>query len=131
LSNGYGAWVLAQSRAENRDIQSAAVVDIEYEVGGVQLTPRSCSASSRCRGITVTSSISQRNATSGGVKPGGRGNAIVFCGTLVVVGGRDWERCRRDGKLLKMVWWGCGDVPSILKISHGQATVLNTMMQSS
>lgn len=41
------------------------------------LTPRSSSPSSRCRGTTVTSSISQRKATSGGVKPGGKGDAMM------------------------------------------------------
>ena len=44
-------------------------------VGGV-LTVRSERDSKRCRGTTVTSSISQRKATSVGVKPGARGNAI-------------------------------------------------------
>jgi len=43
-----------------------------------QLTPSKSSPSSRWRGITVTSSISQRKATSGGVNPGGSGNAIVL-----------------------------------------------------
>jgi hypothetical protein len=57
------------------DILYAAVV--QDGCGGVQLTPSSCSASRRCRGITVTNSISQRNATSGGDRPGGRGNAIA------------------------------------------------------
>jgi len=33
--------------------------------------------SRRCRGTTVTVSISQRNATSAGVKPGGKGNAMI------------------------------------------------------
>lgn len=42
-----------------------------------QLTPSSSSPSSRWRGITVTISISHRNAVSGGVNPGGSGNAIV------------------------------------------------------
>ena len=42
-----------------------------------RLTPSSWSPSSRWRGITVTSSISHRNAVSGGVKPGGNGRAIV------------------------------------------------------
>lgn len=41
------------------------------------LTPSNCSPSSRCRGMTVTSSISQRKAVSGGVRPTGRGSAIV------------------------------------------------------
>jgi hypothetical protein len=40
-------------------------------------TPSSSSRSSRWRGITVTSSISHRNAISGGVSPGGRGNAMI------------------------------------------------------
>lgn len=42
-----------------------------------QLTPSSWSPSSRWRGITVTISISHKNAVSGGVKPGGNGKAIV------------------------------------------------------
>lgn len=41
------------------------------------LTPRRSRLSSRWRGITVTISISQRKATSIGVKPGCRGNAMV------------------------------------------------------
>lgn len=36
----------------------------------VDLTPSSSRVSSRWRGITVTSSISQINATSAGVRPG-------------------------------------------------------------
>jgi len=35
------------------------------------------SDSRRCRGTTVTVSISHRKATSAGVKPGWRGNAMV------------------------------------------------------
>jgi len=46
-------------------------------VGGVH-TVRRERDSRRWRGITVTLSISQRKATSAGVKPGGRGSAIVF-----------------------------------------------------
>jgi hypothetical protein len=46
-------------------------------VGGVQLTPSNCRPSSLCRGITVTSSISHKNATSEGVNPGGKGNAMI------------------------------------------------------
>ena len=45
--------------------------------GRLLLTPSSCSPSSRWRGITVTSSISQRKAVSGGVRPEGRGSAIA------------------------------------------------------
>lgn len=44
---------------------------------GTGLTPRRWSASSRWRGTTVTSSISQRKAISGGVRPEGRGSAMV------------------------------------------------------
>jgi len=44
---------------------------------GDQLTPSSWRLSSLWRGITVTNSISQRKATSDGVKPGGRGSAMV------------------------------------------------------
>jgi hypothetical protein len=40
-------------------------------------TPRSSSPSSLWRGMTVTSSISHKKAISGGVSPGGRGNAMV------------------------------------------------------
>jgi len=38
--------------------------------------------SRRWRGITVTVSISQRNATSIGVRPAGRGSAMANCATL-------------------------------------------------
>ena len=44
----------------------------------VPLTPRSSSASSRWRGTTVTSSISHRNATSGGVRPGDIKRSILI-----------------------------------------------------
>lgn len=40
-------------------------------------TPRSSRPSSLWRGMMVTSSISHRNAISGGVSPGGRGNAML------------------------------------------------------
>jgi hypothetical protein len=40
-------------------------------------TPRSSSPSNLWRGMTVTSSISHRKAISGGVSPGGRGNAML------------------------------------------------------
>jgi hypothetical protein len=40
-------------------------------------TPRSSNASSRWRGMTVTSSISHMKAISGGVRPGGRGKAMT------------------------------------------------------
>lgn len=46
-------------------------------VGGVGLTPINSRLSSFCRGITVTISISHKKATSDGVRPGGRGNAMV------------------------------------------------------
>lgn len=46
-----------------------------------QLTERSSMLSSRWRGTTVTSSISHKNATSEGIKPGGRGKAMLgVCG---------------------------------------------------
>jgi hypothetical protein len=45
--------------------------------GGVGHTPSNSRLSSFWRGITVTISISQRKATSAGVRPGGRGNAMV------------------------------------------------------
>jgi len=53
---------------------------------GQVLTPRRFRLSSRWRGITVTISISQRKATSIGVKPVCRGNAMVggkFCVSLL------------------------------------------------
>lgn len=49
----------------------------------VPLTPRSSRPSSRCRGMTVTSSISQRKATSEGESPGGRGNAMMTVCSLL------------------------------------------------
>lgn len=53
-----------------------------------RLTPSNSNLSSFCRGMTVTSSISHRNAISGGVKPGGSGNAMISTrvgvGALVV-----------------------------------------------
>jgi hypothetical protein len=44
----------------------------------LRLTPNSSRPWSFCRGITVTSSISQRKPTSLGVSPGGRGRAILY-----------------------------------------------------
>ncbi len=44
---------------------------------GQELTPRRLRLSRRCRGTTVTISISQRKATSIGVRPACRGNAMV------------------------------------------------------
>jgi hypothetical protein len=41
-------------------------------------TDRSWRESNLCRGITVTSSISQRKAISGGVRPGGSGRAMMI-----------------------------------------------------
>jgi hypothetical protein len=52
------------------------------------LTPNRSRDSSRWRGKTVTSSISQRKATSAGVKPRGRGRAILDGGG----GGKDAPR---------------------------------------
>ena len=46
--------------------------------GGGALTPSNCRPSRRWRGTIVTSSISQRKAVSGGVRPGGRGWAMVW-----------------------------------------------------
>lgn len=40
-------------------------------------TERSSMLSSRCRGTTVTSSISHKKATSEGTRPWGRGRAIL------------------------------------------------------
>lgn len=45
--------------------------------GGAFLTPSNSIASRRWRGITVTSSISQMNATSAGLRPGAKGRAMV------------------------------------------------------
>lgn len=42
------------------------------------LTPSSSRPSNFCRGITVTSSISQRKPTSDGVRPGGSDSAILY-----------------------------------------------------
>lgn len=49
------------------------------------LTPRSSRPSSCCLGIMVTSSISQTKATSGGVRPVGRGSAMIGDFMIVVV----------------------------------------------
>jgi hypothetical protein len=46
-------------------------------IGGEELTLNNFNPSSFWRGTMVTSSISQMKAISGGVSPGGRGNAIV------------------------------------------------------
>lgn len=52
-------------------------------LGRFSLTPSSSSPSSLWRGITVTSSISQRKPTSLGVRPGGSGRAIVCLGAYL------------------------------------------------
>lgn len=53
-------------------------------------TPKRSRLSSRWRGMMETSSISHKNATSGGVRPGGRGNAMVVILQCV------WELDRRS-----------------------------------
>jgi len=58
-------------------------VRVESQTSWAQLTPSSSSPSSRCRGMTVTISISQRKAISGGVKPGGNGKAIQTVNVLL------------------------------------------------
>jgi hypothetical protein len=85
---------------KNCDILHAAM----SRNSGVQLTPSNCKLSSLCRGITVTSSISQRNATSDGINPGGKGRAITLnslqCGRkhLRVV------ESRVDGSDVRRLW---------------------------
>jgi hypothetical protein len=61
-------------------------------VCGALHTPNNSSPSSLWRGITVTSSISHRNAISGGVSPGGRGNAMLA------------TRCREGFGCISKVW---------------------------
>lgn len=59
--------------------------------GMAALTPSSSRRSKRWRGTMVTISISQRKAISGGVRPEGRGKAILrnWCGLVAMekVGG--------------------------------------------
>ena len=45
---------------------------------GCELTPSRLSPSRRWRGMTVTISISQRKAISGGVRPGGKVEAMAW-----------------------------------------------------
>lgn len=52
-----------------------------------RLTPSNSSLSSRCRGMTVTSSISQRKAISAGTRPGGSGRAMVRVRVEASLGG--------------------------------------------
>lgn len=54
-----------------------AVKRVLSGVDGGELTERRFRLSRRCRGTTVTISISQRKATSIGVRPACRGNAMV------------------------------------------------------
>jgi len=54
---------------------SSRLTDVRFHVG--RLTPSSSRPSRRWRGITVTSSISQRKATSVGMRPGLRGKAML------------------------------------------------------
>lgn len=53
-------------------------------VRGQILTPNRSMLSSLWRGTTVTSSISQRNATSEGTRPTGKGSAIRGVGGITV-----------------------------------------------
>lgn len=68
----------------------------DFAHGGVVFTLSSGIDSSLCRGTTVTSSISQRKATSAGTRPEGMGRAIVDGGfevlslKLAFRGRRDW-----------------------------------------
>lgn len=54
-------------------------------------TPRRDRPGSRWRAIMVTSSISQRKAVSGGVRPGGRGRAMVGEVGGWACGGREFD----------------------------------------
>lgn len=60
-------------------------VDADKGLGLEWLTERSSMLSRRCRGTTVTSSISHRKATSEGTRPNGRGKAMVSCVVTVVL----------------------------------------------
>jgi hypothetical protein len=67
-----------------------------FEIGsrgwrGQRLTPSRFKLSSLWRGTTVTSSISQRKATSIGVKPGCKGNAMMVGILCFVRAERDLE----------------------------------------
>lgn len=64
-------------RINSFDVIESQVVDQSCGTLTAQLTPSNCRLSSRCRGITVTSSISHRKAISDGRRPAGNGNAIV------------------------------------------------------
>jgi hypothetical protein len=74
--------------------------DVEGLNGG-ELTERRFRLSSRWRGTTVTISISQRKATSTGVRPACRGNAIIISGLCLVLkifhAGRDLTKETRPG----------------------------------
>lgn len=64
----------------------------EWRGAGGAHTPRSSRLSSLWRGMTVTSSISHRNAISGGVSPGGRGNAMIATRSNVISNCLEGER---------------------------------------
>jgi len=66
-------WVLSSRGSQTIYIRVAG----HAQGASRQLTPSNSSPSSRCRGTMVTVSISQRKATSGGVRPVGKGSAIV------------------------------------------------------
>ena len=66
---------------ENRDWRGGRRGRLEGLNGG-ELTERRLRLSSRWRGTTVTISISQRKATSIGVRPACRGNAIIILGCV-------------------------------------------------
>lgn len=70
-------WRLCRYMCSSRGSQAIYVRVVGHAQGASRrLTPSNSSPSSRCRGTTVTVSISQRKATSGGVKPGGKGSAM-------------------------------------------------------
>lgn len=68
--------------------------------GGAR-TPSNSSPSSLWRGMTLTSSISQRKAVSAGVSPGGRGNAMFMTRDYVIA--NSWDaRATNGGRAPRM-----------------------------
>lgn len=81
----------SQSRKRNGDNTWAGRMRVWR---GPELTPRRLRLSKRCRGTTVTISISQRKATSMGVRPGCKGSAIV-----------SWQFCAASGSKSRSLGW--------------------------
>lgn len=68
---------IRRSKCWRRALRKLELKFLEVDTRRDALTERRSMLSSLCRGTTVTSSISHKKATSEGISPEGKGNAIV------------------------------------------------------